>query len=102
MWDLYKLFSIRMCIPIEHVITIHLLLVTALFWNESGFPHVSYVADIRRQTRARYHYAVRQVKHRSDNLKAEKLANSLVYKNTKCFWKVVRQMKTNNKKVYHV
>ena len=65
-----------------------------------SFPHVGYFADICRQTRARYHYAVCQVKHRSDKLKAKKLANSLVNKDTKCFWKVVRHMKTNNKKVY--
>ena len=83
----------------DHVRPLH---ETALFWHriwkESGFPHVGYVADICRQTRARYHHAVHQVKHRSDNLRAEKLANSLVNKNIKCFWKVVRQMKTNNKK----
>ena len=51
-------------------------------WKERGSPNDGAVADIRRYTRARYHYAVRYAKKQADVERAEKVAESVLHKRT--------------------
>ena len=72
----------------------------AIFWHtiwiENGRPHNGAVADIRRQTRALYHYAVRRVKKDREKSAANNLATKLENKCSKEFWKDVRKIKKGN------
>ena len=67
-------------------------------WKECGSPNNGAVADIRRYTRARYHYAVRYAKKQADIERAKKVAESLLHKRTDDFWTVVRRMRGSSKK----
>jgi exonuclease III len=62
-------------------------------WKENGRPHNGVVADIRRHTRAKYHYAVRRLKKNQDKVAADKLAESLRGKNSTEFWKDIKKIK---------
>ena len=67
-------------------------------WKECGSPINGVVADIRRYTRARYHYAVRYAKKQADVERAKKVAESLLHKRTDDFWTVIRCMRGSSKK----
>lgn len=68
----------------------------AIFWHnmwiDNGRPHHGVIADIRRRTRATYHYAVRKAKTHRERSFADKLATKLQNKNSKEFWKEVKKI----------
>ena len=70
---------------------------TAIFWHnlwkDNGSPRSGIIADIRRKTRARYHYAVRRAKSDRDRISATKLAEKMESKSSKDFWKEVKKIK---------
>jgi hypothetical protein len=66
---------------------------TAMFWHSiwksCGSPNNGTVADIRRRTRAQYHYAIRRLKHDQNVISASKMADSLANKKSNILWKEV-------------
>lgn len=70
---------------------------TAIFWHnlwkDVGSPRQGAVADIRRNTRAKYHLALKKL--RADNEIAEnnKLAGQLLESDSRSFWQQVNKMK---------
>lgn len=65
-------------------------------WVENGRPHNGAVADIRRRTRAAYHYAVRKVKNNKERVAADKLATKMQGKDSREFWKEVSKINKGN------
>ena len=47
-------------------------------WHDCGSPREGTVADIRRNTRAKYHLAIRKAKRNKEKISAEKMAKSVV------------------------
>ena len=68
-------------------------------WKESGKPRNGYYADMRRRTRAQYHYAVKQIKSNQNRLKSEKMALAISNNDTRNLWTEVRKMKGNTRKM---
>jgi exonuclease III len=67
----------------------------ALFWHtlwkSCGSPRQGVVADIRRHTRAKYHYVIRQLKRNKNVIAASQMADSLASNDTCSFWKKVQK-----------
>lgn len=66
-------------------------------WKDNNSPREGILADIRRRTRSRYHYALRDVKKNKDRYIANSMAESLLAKNKHNFWTEVRKMKGQHK-----
>ena len=62
-------------------------------WINAGKPKNGHLADIMRQTRARYHYAVRRTKRHATDLKNEKLAESLCSNKINDYWTEIKRIK---------
>ena len=75
----------------------------ALFWHSMwksiGCPSLGLIADIRRSTRAKYHFSVKQAKRLQDTTRANKLAADLMNNNYIDFWKKVRSINREDKKL---
>ena len=74
---------------------------TAIFWHnlwkDNGCPREGNIANIRRQTRARYHLAIKQLKKREDKIRSEKMADGILNNNSRNFWTEVKKVrKVNN------
>ena len=63
--------------------------------NENGAPRNGTLADIRRSTRAQYHYAIRHAQKVKDQRIANKLATKVFNSRPNEFWNNVRRMKGN-------
>ena len=57
------------------------------------------IANIRRQTRAKYHQSIKWIKRNETNIKNEKLAELLVTKDNSSFWENIKRLKGNIKYV---
>ena len=72
----------------------------AIFWHtlwvENGRPHNGVIADIRRRTRAAYHFALKKVKNNKEKSAANKLASKMENKESKEFWKEVKKVRTGS------
>lgn len=70
---------------------------TALFWHwawkDFGKPHQGYYAEMRRLSRAQYHYCIRMVKRNEDMVRSQKMAESIVSGNHKGLWKEAKRLK---------
>ena len=66
-------------------------------WKSCGSPRNGTVADIRRRTRAQYHYAIRQLKHDEKGISAAKMADSLAGHKSEVFWKEVSKCNMKSK-----
>ena len=68
----------------------------ALFWHQlwkdNGSPRNGQVAEIRRQTRAKYHAAVRKVKREKNIIKSARLAEAMADGNGRDFWGEIRKV----------
>ena len=62
-------------------------------WKSCDSPRHGIIADIRRQTRARYHSALRKVKTSTDNISANRLAEGLLADIKRDFWNEVKRIK---------
>ena len=66
----------------------------ALFWHQvwvsAGRPVSGQLADLRRSTRRKYHWAVRKAKNQRDKLITSKTASSLSNKSFKVFWDEIK------------
>jgi hypothetical protein len=74
---------------------------TALFWRDiwkdCGAPKQGIVAEIMRNTRAKYHRAVKDAKRARTCIVNHKLAGSLMNKKTADFWKQIKANKSSVK-----
>ena len=68
----------------------------AIFWHAlwkcNGSPREGHIALIRRQTRARYRYAVRYIKRHEEQCRANRLAEGLLSNNGRDAWHEVRKV----------
>ena len=75
----------------------------ALFWHtlwkNVGCPNVGTIASIRRSTRAKYHYSIKEAKKVKDNVVANKLAHNMLSSNYSNFWAKVRKLNKKAKKL---
>ena len=60
---------------------------------DCGRPRNGVVADCMRRTRARYHYAIRQVKKDEDLIVKDRLANALINDPTRDFRSEVKRIR---------
>ncbi len=60
-------------------------------WKANNSPHTGIIADIRRKTRSKYHQALKWVKHRSDTISADRMAQAMLEGNSRAFWTEVKK-----------
>ncbi len=69
----------------------------ALFWHyiwkENRKPREGHTANIRRQTRAKYHLAIKHIQQNEDKIRSEKMANALLDNDSRNFWKETKKSK---------
>ena len=66
-------------------------------WQQCGSPVAGWVAQVRRVTRAKYHKAVRYVKHRRHEIIAQKMADSLISDSQRDLWRESRKINSAGK-----
>ena len=62
-------------------------------WRVNGSPTSGWLSEIRKKTRAKYHYALRQIRKEKDKILASNLAENVVNNNTNDFWASVKKVK---------
>ena len=62
-------------------------------WKQNGCPRTGWIADIRKTTRAKFHYVLRHVKRKKETILANKLGESVLQSNSTDFWSSVRKIK---------
>ena len=68
-------------------------------WKTNERPTVGLIADIRRSTRTKYHFSVKQARKLQDSTKANKLAANLMNSDYVEFWKKVKLINKDIKKL---
>ena len=61
-------------------------------WREAGKPRQGYVFDLMTRSRARFKYALRNIKRRESQLRSDKLAELFAEKSPDKFWKEIRKI----------
>ena len=67
-----------------------------LMWRNSGKPKVGYLFSQMKRTRAYFKLVIRKCKRNRDIVAANNLANKLLMKNDKSFWKEVKKINGGN------
>ena len=71
----------------------------SIFWNDiwksAGKPIVGQLADLRKFTRAKYHWAIKQVKREKDNIILHNTAQQLASKSFREFWITMKKLNGN-------
>lgn len=62
-------------------------------WKDNGSPRHGTLADIRRNTRAKYHYAIRKCQNNKDLFSANKMAEAILENKDRDFWSEVNKIK---------
>jgi len=62
-------------------------------WVECGKPRTGVVYDIMRQTRARYHYAIRYARRHENDIINDRFANALLLNSRRDFWSEVKKIR---------
>lgn len=65
-------------------------------WKNAGCPASGQLADLRKSSRSKYHWAIKQVKKNADEILKENTAVTLRNKSFKDFWKTIKKMKGRN------
>jgi hypothetical protein len=68
-------------------------------WKCNGCPKTGIIADIRRSTRARYHYAIRSIKKDKEKCISKKIAEALTEDNSRNFWDEINKIKRKSKQL---
>ena len=72
-------------------------------WRNNGSPHSDVVADIRRRTRLKYHYAVRYIKNNQDTITNQYMADAILNDKARNFWtEVKKKLNGHNSKIFSV
>jgi hypothetical protein len=67
-----------------------------LTWRANSSPRFGPHYEVMRRTRAQFKYALRQCKSNHDKAIADSLANRLLHKDSKTFWKEVKSLNNSN------
>ena len=71
----------------------------SIFWNEiwksAGKPIAGQLANLRKFTRAKYHWAIKQVKKEKDNIILNNTAQQLASKSFREFWTTMKKLNGN-------
>ena len=74
---------------------------TAIFWHniwkDNNSPRSGILADIRKRTRAKYHYSLRFVKRNRDMCSQNKLAECILEDKSRNFWSEVKKLRGSSK-----
>jgi hypothetical protein len=65
------------------------------FWLECGKPSDGIIYENMKKSKMTYHYAVRALKRKSENLRKTKMADSLLNNKSRDFWTEVKKLKGN-------
>ena len=68
-------------------------------WKSAGCPATGQLADLRRFTRTRYHWAIKRTKRDADEYLLNKTANQMVNKSFNNFWSTIKSMKGSDKTI---
>ena len=75
----------------------------ALFWHwlwkDMGKPRTGRCADMRRVTRAQYHYAIRIVQKNESQLRSEKMSSAIASGNHSNLWQEVKRIKGKGNRI---
>ena len=71
-------------------------------WKSAGCPATGQLADLRRFTRAKYHWAIKRTKREADEYLINKTANQLVNKSFNNFWSTIKRMKGTDKTIANI
>ena len=71
-------------------------------WSDAGKPHTGVLADIMRQTRLKYHHAIRDIYRQSDLVRQERFAETMLNNNNRDFWKEVKKIRNRHIKLPNV
>ena len=72
-------------------------------WRNNGSPRSGVVADIRRRTRLKYHYAVRYIKNNQDTITNQYMADAILNNKARNFWtEVKKKLNGNNSKIFRL
>ena len=66
-------------------------------WANSGRPTHGYLANIRRKTRLKYHYALRRVVRDNERMRNEKMGEAISENDDRILWDEVRKLTKTNK-----
>ena len=66
-------------------------------WKQAGKPVSGQIAEERRLSRIRYHWAIKQVKRQKDNILLEKTAKQLSNKSYREFWSTIKRLRCYDK-----
>ena len=68
-------------------------------WKEDGRKRSGVLADIRRRTRAQYHYAIRMVKKDYIQLRNNRMGEAVANNNDRVLWNEVKKISSTNNKL---
>lgn len=75
----------------------------AIFWHQlwkcNNCPTQGVLADVRKYTRAKYHYALRDIKRNIELNRANSMADALLNNKTRSFWSEIQKVKASTKSV---
>ena len=71
-------------------------------WKSAGCPANGHLADLRRFSRSKYHWAIRKVKYEERQYNIDKTADQLCNKSFNEFWKTIRKLSGSNKSTANV
>ena len=71
-------------------------------WKQAGKPPSGPLADQRRAARAKYHWAIKQVKRDKDKIILDNTAKQLANKSYREFWTTIKKLQGNNKTVVNI
>ena len=64
-------------------------------WKSNGCPEAGIIADIRKNARSCYHYAIRDARRNQQQHRAQKMANSILQSNNRQFWTEVKKLNSS-------
>ena len=69
-------------------------------WRDISSPLTGHIHDIMKETRRKYHYGIRNVKSNEEDIKKQKIAETLCDNNSRQFWLEVKKIR-NKKPCLH-
>ena len=78
----------------------------SIFWNDiwksAGMPNTGQLAELRKFTRAKYHWAIKQVKREKNNIILNNTAKQLASKSFCEFWITVKKLNGNKRTIANI
>ena len=71
-------------------------------WKSAGCPSTGQLAELRRFSRAKYHWAIKRTKYESNEYILNKTADQLITKSFDNFWSTIKSMKGSDRTIASV